>query len=54
MKAKTIFATPICPITTLAGCFERVFAAAINVGPRNELPRPASEKPIQITRNAIS
>jgi hypothetical protein len=50
MKAKIIFATPTWPITTLAGCIERTLAAVINVGPRKELPRPASENPMQITR----
>ena len=54
MKAKMMFATPTWPITTLAGCFERALAAVINVGPRNELPRPAMEKPMQITKKAIS
>jgi hypothetical protein len=54
MKAKMMFATPTWPITTLAGCFERALAAVINVGPRKELPRPAMEKPMQITKKAIS
>ena len=39
-------------MTTLAGCFERAFAAVIKVGPRNELPRPAKVKPIQMIKKA--
>jgi hypothetical protein len=39
--------TPICPITTLEGNLERVFAAFITDGPKNEDPRPAIVKLIE-------
>ena len=39
--------TPICPITTLDGNFERVFAAFMTDGPRNEEPKPATVKLIE-------
>ena len=36
--------TPICPITTLDGNFERVFAAFMTDGPKKEEPKPAIVK----------
>ncbi len=36
--------TPIWPITTLDGNFERASAAFITEGPKNEEPRPAMVK----------
>lgn len=36
--------TPIWPITTLEGDFERVFAAFITDGPKKDEPRPAIVK----------
>ena len=42
-----ILITPICPITTLDGNVERVFAAFITDGPKNEEPNPAMVKLIE-------
>ena len=39
--------TPIWPITTLDGNFERVFAAFMTEGPRKDEPRPAKVKLIE-------
>jgi len=39
--------TPIWPITTLDGNFERVFAAFITDGPKNDEPSPAIVKLIE-------
>ena len=39
--------TPIWPITTLEGNLERVFAAFMTDGPKNEEPRPATVKLIE-------
>jgi len=39
--------TPIWPITTLDGNFERVFAAFITDGPRKDEPSPAIVKLIE-------
>jgi len=36
--------TPSCPITTLAGAFERELAIFITLGARNEEPKPAMVK----------
>jgi hypothetical protein len=44
MKTKMMLITPIWPITTLDGNFERVFAAFITEGPKNEEPSPATVK----------
>ena len=43
-NTKQILMTPIWPITTLEGRLERVFAAFITDGPKNEEPRPAKVK----------
>ena len=46
--------TPIWPITTLDGNFERVFAAFITDGPKKEEPRPAKVKLIErITMTSV-
>ena len=42
-----ILMTPIWPITTLEGNLERVFAAFMTDGPKNEEPRPAIVKLIE-------
>jgi len=47
MNTKIMLITPIWPITTLDGNFERVFAAFITDGPKNEEPRPAIVKLIE-------
>jgi hypothetical protein len=39
--------SPIWPITTLEGNFERVFAAFMTDGPKNEEPKPATVKEIE-------
>jgi hypothetical protein len=47
--------TPIWPTTTLEGNFERVFAAFMTEGPKNEEPKPARVKLIErITITKIS
>jgi len=46
-KTSAMLITPIWPITTLDGNFERVFPAFITDGPRNDEPRPASVKLIE-------
>ena len=49
-----MFITPIWPITTLDGNFERVFAAFITDGPKKDEPRPEIVKLIQrIIRTAV-
>ena len=46
---------PIWPITTLDGNLERVFAAFITEGPRNDDPKPAMVKLIErITITKVS
>jgi hypothetical protein len=42
-----MFMTPIWPITTLEGNFERIFAMFISDGPRKDEPRPATVKLIE-------
>ena len=39
--------TPIWPITTLDGNFERVFAAFMTEGPKKDEPKPAKVKLIE-------
>jgi hypothetical protein len=49
-----MFMTPIWPMTTLEGNFERVFAAFIIDGPKKDEPRPATVKLIErIMRTTI-
>ena len=46
--------TPIWPITTLDGNFDRVFAAFMTDGPKKEEPKPAIVKLIErITSTAV-
>jgi hypothetical protein len=45
-----ILMTPIWPITTLDGNFERVFAAFMTDGPKNEDPKPAMVKLMESMR----
>ena len=49
-KTSAIFITPIWPITTLDGNFERVFAAFITDGPKKDEPKPATVKLIDRMR----
>ena len=44
MNTAMLLITPIWPIMTLDGDFERVFAAFITLGARNEEPKPANVK----------
>ncbi len=53
-KTRAILITPIWPITTLEGNFERVFAAFITDGPKKDEPSHAIVKLIErITRTTI-
>ena len=46
IQTAMLFMTPIWPITTLDGELERIFAAFMMLGPKNDEPRPAIVKVI--------
>lgn len=54
MKTTIMFITPIWPITTLEGELERILAAFMILGPKNDDPRPAIVKVmLKITKEIV-